>query len=694
MTVKSLGTVVDDGVVYVYGSDDAAAQGSILWRYRASDGTAYGSSPWLHATLPVWDAPSTMSFNSQIAIGKDKIGLLSLTASTANLVLTIITKSTGVVSSSTTIVNGANKGGADIAADGSDNFYVIWANTANTPNRVNKFNSAGVSQWSITAHTSLYGVYYDRINSRLLICGSAIDGGATDVAIISVADGTTTSSSAVAGADPWLSITGDGRGMYRLGAADIVVSINADYTINWTKTATGFTGYKLAAADGQQTTNVAKTTFRVHRLCGVLDGDVIGFDRRGEIAVASGLASLSAIAAVVFASQNGRYVYFADGVSTKRYDPVTNSMGTWTASAGSLPVSSGYYPRLIATWRGRTVQAGILADPHNWFMSKVNDPTDWDYGATVSAIMAVAGNQTNSTTGMPSDVITCLLPYSDNILFFGLDHTIARLDGDPMAGGQIQVVSDTVGMAWGRPFCRDPFGGIYFVSSRGPVYRMSPSGQLERISQAIDYKLDNIDLGQYVCRMAWDDRAQGAHVFLTPLNRDWETIHYWFDARNQSWWPDVFKDLDHNPKAVYLFDGDLPNDRKLLLGSWDGYIRNFEPTAKEDDGEAIESRVLIGPFAPKGQLPFILKDVQAVFGSDSDPVGYSLHVGSHAEEARAAAAAKVGMFLSGRSRSQFIRRGGHSAYLRLFNSTKGWAWAMESLLAVIAIENQTRRRIF
>ena len=691
MTMRSLGLVVDEGVVYVYGADDAAVLPSILWRYRASDGTAFGSSPWLHATLPVWDAPSTMGFNTQIAIGKSKIGLLSLTASSGNLVLTIITKSSGAVSSSTTIVNGANKGGADIAADLSDNFYVAWANSANTPNRINKFNSGGTSQWSITAHTAVNSVYYDRISSRLLIAGSGIDGGATSVAILSTTDGSTSSSGST---DAWLSIRGNGRDGYLLGKSNTVTCITPAFATTWTKTVTGFSGYKLEGADGQGTTNVAKTTYRVHRLCGVLDGDVIGFDRRGEIPVTSGLAAMSAIAAVMYASQNGRYVYFVDGVSTKRYDPVANAMESWTASAGSLPVSGVHYPRLICTWRGRTVQSGILSDPHNWFMSKVNDPRDWDYGATVSAIMAVAGNQTNSTTGMPADVITCLLPYNDNILFLGLDHTIARVDGDPMSGGQIQVVSDTVGMAWGRPFCRDPFGGIYFVSSRGPVYRMAPSGQLERISQAIDYKLDNLDLGQYVCRMAWDDRAQGAHLFLTPLNKDWETIHYWYDARNGAWWPDVFKNLNHNPKAVYLFDGDNPEDRKLLLGSWDGYIRAFDPLLKEDDGYAIESRVLIPFPQAKGNVPYTIKDLQAVFAGDSDPLTYGIQVGSHAEEAQKATASKTGTFRGGRNRSEMVRRHGHAAYLKLSNNTQGYAWSMESIMAVMAVQNATRRRIF
>ena len=102
-----------------------------------------------------------------------------------------------------------------------------------------------------------------------------------------------------------------------------------------------------------------------------------------------------------------------------------------------------------------------------------------------TATIAVAGN--NSDAGELGDIINCLIPYSDDILIFGGDAAIWLMRGDPMDGGQIDLLTDSVGMAWGRPWCRDPYGVIYFFGSRGGVYQLDPSGRAPtRISQAID----------------------------------------------------------------------------------------------------------------------------------------------------------------------------------------------------------------
>src|SRR6202020_709199 len=109
------------------------------------------------------------------------------------------------------------------------------------------------------------------------------------------------------------------------------------------------------------------------------------------------------------------------------------------------------------------------------------------------ATAAVAGN--NSTVGVVGDVVTALIPYSDDLLIFGGDHTIYIMTGDPAAGGQIDLVSDAIGMAFGIPWCKDPYGTVYFFSNRTGIYTLVPGQAPVRISQNIEQILFGIDTG-------------------------------------------------------------------------------------------------------------------------------------------------------------------------------------------------------
>src|SRR4030095_9145280 len=130
------------------------------------------------------------------------------------------------------------------------------------------------------------------------------------------------------------------------------------------------------------------------------------------------------------------------------------------------------------------------------------------YGATVEGEFdpsgAAAGN--NSLAGFVGDVITALMPYNDDVLIFGRDHTIYLMNGDPLGGGQIDLVTDAIGVAWGKAWCKDPYGAIYFMSNRTGIYRMVPGQQPLRISQQIEQYLLDLDMGTNVVTLIWDDR--------------------------------------------------------------------------------------------------------------------------------------------------------------------------------------------
>ena len=394
---------------------------------------------------------------------------------------------------------------------------------------------------------------------------------------------------------------------------------------------------------------------------------------------------------IVRSAPNNQNLYFADGVNWLLYSPAANAVLNWTATQGVLPTDvAGNAPRLIALYRGRTVLSGLLEDSQNWFMSAVGDPTNWNYFPDIIvATQAVAGN--NSTLGKVGDPITCLISYTDDVLIFGCDSSIWQLQGDPMSGGQIDLVSSTIGMAWGNPWCKGPDGTLYFLSNKLGVYQMMPGqGPPTRMSQPIEQLLVAINTGTSIVRFLWDDQWQGFHIFVTNVAAQAATTHFFYEWRTGAWWEDTYGSTAYNPLAVCTFDGNTPGDRRDLIGGWDGYVRALSPTATTDDGTAIASSVVLGPLVTKDMQDTIWKDLQAALGVGSGPVSYAIYVGPTAEIALSSTAVATGTWsVAGRNPTNFIRRAGHAIWLSLSATTP---WALEQVRAIAAGKGRIRQR--
>ncbi len=406
---------------------------------------------------------------------------------------------------------------------------------------------------------------------------------------------------------------------------------------------------------------------------------------------------------LMFSSANNQKLWFADGINYVYYDPNINTVLPWVIGTyqpgdtggtpgtpkGVLPRDSlGNTPRLIETWRGRIVVSGLVNDPQNWFMSAVSDPQNFDYAPlSTTPTQAIAGN--NAPQGFIGDVVTGIVPYTDDVLVFGGDHSLYMMRGDPMAGGQIDLISDAVGMAWGRAWCKDPMGTIYFVSNKTGIYTLVPGQAPQRISQQIEQLLVNIDTGANAIRLIWNDRFQGLHVFVTPLAAPAATTHFFYETRTGAWWTDVFANHNLDPLCCCVFDGNTPGDRVALIGSWDGYVRAISATAPDDDGTAIASDVVIGPLLTKDLDTVLLKDLQAIMGAASGSVNYAVYAGQTAEIALASQPVATGVWGPGRNFSTFVRRAAHALYVRITASNP---WAIETIRARIAGQGKVRRR--
>lgn len=384
-------------------------------------------------------------------------------------------------------------------------------------------------------------------------------------------------------------------------------------------------------------------------------------------------------------------LYFADGSHKVYYDPALDSINVWAVTAGIFPADvEGNLPRLICTWRGRLVQSGVLLDQHNWFMTAVDAPGDFDYSpVSQSATQAVAGN--NSSLGLIGDMVTSLLPWSDEWLIFGCDHEIWVMTGDPMDGGSLFSVTRSIGMAWGAPWATDPYGSIFFMANRPAIYTMVPGKPPERISRPIESLLQNIDTGTNTIRMSWNDRAQGLHVFVSPTVEPGavgDVTHFFYEGRTGAWFTDTLPP-DMDPLCCVTFDGNEANDRVVLIGSWDGYVRAIDHEAEDDDGEEIDSRVLLGPFLTPNLDDVMIDDLQAVLGEDSDDVTFSIYVGDTAEAALSNSPVRTGLWRGGRNLSTLIKRASHALYVEISSPNR---WAIEQIRMKVRVRSGPRMK--
>jgi hypothetical protein len=404
-------------------------------------------------------------------------------------------------------------------------------------------------------------------------------------------------------------------------------------------------------------------------------------------------SSFNANAPVMFSAEHFSDVYFVDGTTVKFYDSSADTLETWTPSSGSLPTNGGAYCTLICNWRGRIVLSGLAGDRQNWFMSKLGDALDWNYSPTYrSEAQAVAGN--NALAGKSPDIINCLIPVNDDVLLFGCDHSIWMLRGDPMAGGRIDLVSDSTGMPWGNAWCKDANGTIYFFGNRGGVFAFTADGGIQEISTPIHDRFLDLDLSARIVTMVYSPMEQGIYIFVSLLTQAANQTHYFFDLRNRSWWPMSYVPLtagNFDPVAVHLYDGDAASDRVLLVGGFsNGQLYKIDPDADDDSAQPISSNVWLGPIRQPGG---VLYELQATLGANSDAVTYGVYSGNSAEQAFNSSAAFTGTWsTAGRNYSERQRCFGDAIYIKLSNTTADKSWTFEKLTAVVKQGGRTRQR--
>lgn len=401
-----------------------------------------------------------------------------------------------------------------------------------------------------------------------------------------------------------------------------------------------------------------------------------GFETGDQAAVSGVLGNTAA---------NGNWSITVLTADTFSLDGSTGN-GAYTSGGTCVIRRVGSRCALIAVWGGRIVLSGLATDPNNIFMSAVGDPFDWNYSPDVQTVQQAVAGSVTSGYGKNSDIVTALIPYTDDILLIGGTHSIRKFIGNPAEGGINANVTDITGIAYGSAWCQSPEGIIYFFGSRGGVYRMDPNGGLPNrlTSTTIDERLADVDMDNTIVSLLWDDRAIAVRVYVTPKDGG-STEHYVWDVRNEAWWPFSYSNDSHNPLSIHLLSGGTKSERKVLEYGQDGYVRMVDVESTSDDGSAIDSFVYLGPFED-----VMLLELSATLGEVSQTLTWAACTASSAERAIDAPPRITGRFTGGRNASQwprvFIERG----YLRL--SSLG-QWSIEKIVAGMEQVSDTAKRV-
>jgi len=376
-----------------------------------------------------------------------------------------------------------------------------------------------------------------------------------------------------------------------------------------------------------------------------------------------------------------------------------------TKKFGILP-EDGVFPAkayLGCLYRGRAVLSGNPNYPHQWYLSRQADI--WDYAYTANdAQSPVVGN--NADAGEIGDIITCLVPYKDDYLIFGMANSIYVLRGDPAKGGDLDPVDLTVGIFGANSWCFDGDGNLYFWGTNGIYIMPAGFGAVKCLTENTIPNIvadEDVNPTTHRITMGYDRKRRGILVCITVLTTGVNS-NYWYDLRTGGFAPENYPN-QCGPYSLFYYAANDKDYADLLVGCKDGYVRKFDDTAKDDNTgpgvAAIDSycALPIQPLSPDGDhegatvawaddLVSVIGDLvihssveyRCIVGHTAD-IGGPPHEAPDTNTTDWETVAQESGTLTGVGRKERLRHRLRGAYLgiKLGNSSTDKSWAVEAV---------------
>jgi len=334
-----------------------------------------------------------------------------------------------------------------------------------------------------------------------------------------------------------------------------------------------------------------------------------------------GSGVLDAASQYVQAFRAGEHIIVLDGINYFAYDLRTGLVAPLESkSAGEIPPRA----KIGMYWRHRLMFLGFADHPSNYVASKLGDIFNYDlFPAVTTSTQAFSGTLTRA--GEAADVIVAAIPVWDDLAFILGESRILRLTGDPQDGGNIHLVTDSMGGVFGDSWCKDQSGRVFMFGNSPPgLYMLLPEGDPVPLSRHTleESEMADIDFGTHRIVLAWNPIQRGVHIWRVAWSTSTVVDHWFWEekthqlVKNPPIWTDRYGLAGLQPTAYTYLGGD--DTRGLLLGCEDGYVRFDDPEAVSDDGTLIDSFVVIGPLTPAGgpERDYRLIDVEIALADD------------------------------------------------------------------------------
>ncbi len=272
-------------------------------------------------------------------------------------------------------------------------------------------------------------------------------------------------------------------------------------------------------------------------------------------------------------------------VMGKVWDPGTDVWSLWRLRGGSAVRR----PNAVTVYRQRIVLGGHIGNPRHWIMSRVDNPLDFDSGKT-DASAAVRGSNIGET-------ITALAPIKGDYLVVGCKTSIYIMIGDPMAGGTIETVSDSVGIYSSTAWCVDDRNNLYFTDGHD-FYTFNAQEGLQNLSTNVVPRMFEGFPGGFEIDMTWDPVHHGVYIVQSYVDGVNDESRGWFvDMRTMGLFPDTYSGFF--PLRTTFFDTEESDSRSRLEVA-DGNVIRQRDGITTDLGSSIDSYAVYPPLATAG----------------------------------------------------------------------------------------------
>lgn len=423
---------------------------------------------------------------------------------------------------------------------------------------------------------------------------------------------------------------------------------------------------------------------RVTQLCAASNG-IFYRDASGTMTALAG-ATLASTYYPITAADHLQKLYIANDSSGNLlvYTPTGPTLATVTASAGTVPTSC----KIVRRWRDRIILAEDAASPHLWYMSKMGDPTNWDYTET-GFDRAVSASVTRA--GALGEPCLAVIPHNDDCCIFGMTKMFGVMRGDPAYGGNIDVLSDEVGVHGRASYCYDT-DSVLWVWTQDGLYRMDApcGGPLYSVSREfLPTELVNVNRASYTITMAYDFRFRGIHVCVSD-NSSTDNTAYFVDTHlygktgQVGFWKQVYQNT-HMPFSMLARRESTSAQSLVMWGCRDGYIRNWSTAVAQDDGgNDIASYVYIGPLGGD-YFNYLMEQLVVSSDTSSGDIDWEVYAGLNVQAAYDSTKPRAsGSYnRAGAQYTAYPRASGSALFVKLINGESNSAWAFESGLVLL-----------